>query len=65
MRLHLLNGKRKRGYMFKYITIDLRTIKGIKEAERLKNKGYNETESGYKTINGFDTITFEIPVIKK
>ena len=49
-----------------YKTIDVSTLKGIKQAERLQNKGYNETENGYKvTPYGIDKLRFEIPTKTK
>lgn len=51
--------------MFRYKRISLMTLKGFEEAEKLKEEGYRKTESGYKTIIGFNSITFEIPIKKK
>jgi hypothetical protein len=38
---------------FKYITVDLRNMKGVKKAEKLKNNGWNIIS------NSIDTLIFE------
>ena len=35
---------------YKYKTIDLRTVKGIKQAERLKSLGWKIISVGFNTI---------------
>lgn len=46
----------------KIIIIDTSTVKGIKKAEKLQNKGYNLYPSGYSiTPYGLNKLKFEQP----
>lgn len=46
----------------KFVTIDISTEKGMKQAERLKSIGENIYPNGYKIVTvGIDKIQFSIP----
>lgn len=50
---------------YKYITIDISTEKGIRQAERLKEKGEAVLPDGYHMqIIGIDKVQFSIPEAK-
>jgi|WetSurSiteA1Bulk_404760.scaffolds.fasta_scaffold137845_1 hypothetical protein len=47
---------------YNYVKVDISTIKGMRQAEKIQAKGYNKQPGGYNNfLIGHNKIMFEIP----